>query len=73
MLGRSPGFYIDLADLPGGLGGRVQLRVSTRWDDAGLEHPVPRELWMAVRPAAPPMDAAVLISFWDSRTEPEHA
>jgi hypothetical protein len=44
-----PGFYIDLADFPDGLGGRVQLRVSTRWDDAGLEHPIPRELWMAVR------------------------
>lgn len=54
-----PGFYIDLADFPDGLGGRVQLRVSTRWDDAGLEHPIPRELWMAVRSVAPSIDAAV--------------
>jgi hypothetical protein len=54
-----PGFYIDVADFPDGLGGRVQLRVSTRWDDAGLEHPIPRELWMAVRSAAPSMDAAM--------------
>jgi hypothetical protein len=54
-----PGFYIDLADFPDGLGGRVQLRVSTRWDDAGLEHPIPRELWMAVRSVAASMDAAV--------------
>jgi hypothetical protein len=54
-----PGSYIDLADFPDGLGDRVQLRVSTRWDDAGLEHPIPRELWMAVRLVAPSMDAAV--------------
>ena len=54
-----PGFYIDLADFPDGLGGRVQLRISTRWDEGGLEHPLPRELWMAVRSSAPSIDAAV--------------
>ena len=54
-----PGFYIDLADFPDGLGGRVQLRVSTRWEDAGLQHPLPRELWMAIRSSALSIDAAV--------------
>lgn len=54
-----PGFYLDLPDFPDGLGNRVQVRISTRWDDAGLEHPLPRELWMAVRSAAPGIDAAV--------------
>jgi hypothetical protein len=54
-----PGFYLDLTDFPDGMGGRVQLRISTRWDDAGLDHPLPRELWMGVRSAASGIDAAV--------------
>jgi hypothetical protein len=54
-----PGYYIDLSDFPDGLGGLVQLRISNRWDDIGLDHPVPRELWMAVRAKAQSLDAAV--------------
>jgi hypothetical protein len=53
------GFYVDLADFPDGAGGQVQVRVSTRWDDVGLDYPVPRELWMAVRVQAGDLDAAV--------------
>ena len=54
-----PGYYIDVSDFPDGLGGLVQLRISNRWDDIGLDHPVPRELWMAVRAKAQSLDAAV--------------
>jgi hypothetical protein len=50
---------VDLADFPDGAGGQVQVRVSTRWDDVGLDYPVPRELWMAVRVQAGDLDAAV--------------
>jgi hypothetical protein len=46
------GYYIDLSDFPDGLGGQVQVRVSTRWEDLGLDYPVPRELWMAIRSSA---------------------
>jgi hypothetical protein len=53
------GYYIDLNDFPDGLGGQVQVRVSTRWDDLGLEFPVPRELWIAARVRAPDIDTAV--------------
>lgn len=53
------GYYIDLSDFPDGLGGQVQVRISTRWDDLGLDYPVPRELWMAVRSKAQSVDAAV--------------
>jgi hypothetical protein len=53
------GYYIDLADFPDGLGGQVQVRISTRWEDLGLDYPVPRELWMAIRSTAPGVDAAV--------------
>jgi hypothetical protein len=53
------GYYIDLSDFPDGLGGQVQVRISTRWEDLGLDYPVPRELWMAIRCAAPGVDAAV--------------
>lgn len=53
------GYYIDLSDFPDGLGGQVQVRMSTRWEDAGLDHALPRELWMAVRSAAPGLDEAV--------------
>ena len=51
-----PGYHMDLADFPDGLGGRVHVRVSTRWQDAGLEHQIPRELWMSVRSTAPSTD-----------------
>ncbi|MGD0343622.1 MAG: hypothetical protein ABSB55_01485 [Acidimicrobiales bacterium] len=54
-----PGHYIDLSDFPDGLGDLVQVRISNRWDDVGLDHPVPRELWMAVRVKAQNLDAAV--------------
>lgn len=54
-----PGYYIDLAEFPDGLGGRTHVRVSTRWEDLDLGHPIPRELWIAVRTGAPDMDAAV--------------
>jgi hypothetical protein len=54
-----PGYYIDLSDFPDGLGGLVQVHISNRWDDIGLDHPVPRELWMAVRAKAQSLDAAV--------------
>jgi hypothetical protein len=47
------GYYVDLSDFPDGLGGQVQVRVSTRWEDLGLDYPVPRELWMAIRCTAP--------------------
>jgi hypothetical protein len=52
------GGYIDLR-LPDGCGGEAQVRISTRWQDLGLEFPVPRELWMAVTVNAADMDAAV--------------
>lgn len=54
------GSYIDINDFPDGLGGQVQVRVSTRWDDIGLGYPVPRELWMAVRTKSQNVDSAVL-------------
>ena len=54
-----PATTLTSADFPDGLGGQVQVRISTRWDDPGLDHPVPRELWMAVRSMAPSIDAAV--------------
>jgi len=47
------GYYVDLSDFPDGLGGQVQVRISTRWEDLGLDNPVPRELWMAIRSTAP--------------------
>lgn len=53
------GYYVDLSDFPDGLGGQVQVRISTRWEDLGLDNPVPRELWMAIRSTAPGVDAAV--------------
>jgi hypothetical protein len=53
------GYYIDLSDFPDGLGGEVQVRISTRWEDLRLDYPAPRELWMAVRSTAPGVDAAV--------------
>jgi hypothetical protein len=53
------GYYIDLPDFPDGLGGHVQVRVSTRWEELGLDYPVPRELWMAIRTRGPSVDAAV--------------
>jgi hypothetical protein len=53
------GYYVDLSDFPDGLSGQVQVRVSTRWEDLGLDYPVPRELWMAIRCTAPGMDAAM--------------
>jgi len=53
------GYYIDLSDFPDGLGGQVQVRISTRWEDLGLDYPVPRELWMAIRCITPAVDAAV--------------
>ena len=46
------GYYMDVTDFPDGLGGQVQVRISTRWEDLGLEYPLPRELWMAVRASA---------------------
>jgi hypothetical protein len=54
------GYYVDLSDFPDGRGGQVQVRISTRWEDLGLDCPVPRELWMAIRCTAPGVDAAVL-------------
>jgi len=42
-----------------GLGGQVQVQISTRWEDLGLDYPVPRELWMAIRSPASGVDAAV--------------
>jgi hypothetical protein len=53
------GYHIDLPDFPDSLGSYVQARVSTRWDDLGLDYPVPRELWMAIRTRGPSVDAAV--------------
>jgi hypothetical protein len=53
------GYYIDLRDFPDGLGGQVQVRISTRWEDKGLDYRDPRELWMAIRSTAPGVDAAV--------------
>ena len=53
------GYHIDISDFPDGLGGQVQVRVSTRWEDLGLDYPVPRELWMAVRSKAQNVDAAI--------------
>ena len=53
------GYYMDVTDFPDGLGGQVQVRISTRWEDLGLEYPLPRELWMAVRARADSVDAAV--------------
>jgi len=53
------GYYVDLTDFPDGLGGQVQVRISTRWEDLGLDYPVPRELWMAVRSNAASVDEAV--------------
>jgi hypothetical protein len=35
------------------------VHISTRWDDLGLEYPVPRELWIAVRTKAQSVDTAV--------------
>ncbi len=52
------GNYIDLR-LPDGRGGEAQVRISTRWQDLGLEFPIPRELWMAVTVTAADMDTAV--------------
>jgi hypothetical protein len=52
------GNYIDLR-LPDGHGGEAQVRISTRWEDLGLEFPIPRELWMAVTVTAADIDAAV--------------
>lgn len=46
------GYYIDLSDFPDGMGGQVQVRISTHWDDLGLDYPVPREPWMAIRSKA---------------------
>lgn len=43
------GYYMDVTDFPDGLGGQVQVRISTRWENLGLDYPLPRELWMAVR------------------------
>jgi hypothetical protein len=51
------GYYVDLSDFPDGLGGQVQVRVSTRWEDLGLDYPVPRESWMAIRCTAPGLEA----------------
>jgi len=53
------GYYMDVTDFPDGLGGQVQVRISTRWEDLGLDYPLPRELWMAVRARADSVDAAV--------------
>jgi hypothetical protein len=53
------GYYIDLSDFPDGMGGQVQVRISTHWDDLGLDYPVPRELWMAIRSKAQNVDTAV--------------
>src|SRR5918995_7266033 len=39
--------------------GPVRLVIRTRWDDIGLEHAVPRELWFDVRGEATSLDAAV--------------
>jgi len=39
--------------------GPVRLVIRTRWEDTGLEHPVPRELWFDVRGEATSLDAAV--------------
>jgi hypothetical protein len=52
------GNYIDLR-IPDGRGGYAQVRISTRWEDLGLEFPIPRELWMAVTVTATDIDAAV--------------
>ena len=35
------GYYIDLSDFPDGLGGQVQVRISTRWEDLGLDYRSP--------------------------------
>ena len=53
------GYYMDVTDFPDGLGGQVHVRISTRWEDLGLDYPLPRELWMAVRARADSVDAAV--------------
>lgn len=53
------GYYVDFTDFPDGLGNQVQVRISTRWEDLGLDYPVPRELWMAIRSNAQGIDAAV--------------
>jgi hypothetical protein len=52
------GNYIDLR-LPDGRGREAQVRISTRWQDLGLEFPIPRELSMAVTVNAADMDTAV--------------
>ncbi|MGH3221590.1 MAG: hypothetical protein ACRDPY_23335 [Streptosporangiaceae bacterium] len=52
------GNYIDLR-LPDGHGREAEVRISTRWQDLGLEAPIPRELWMAITVNAADMDAAV--------------
>lgn len=53
------GYDIDITDFPDGLGNHVQMKISTRWENLGLDCPVPRELWMAVRSNARNMDTAV--------------
>lgn len=52
------GNYIDLG-IPDGRGGHADVRISTRWEDLGLEVPIPRELWMAITLNAADIDAAV--------------
>ena len=43
------GDYIDFGEFPDGLGGAVHVRVSTRWEEVGVGHPVPPELWPELR------------------------
>lgn len=52
------GNYIDLR-IPDGRGGHADVRISTRWEDLGLEAPIPRELWMAITLHTADIDAAV--------------
>jgi hypothetical protein len=52
------GNYIDLR-IPDGRNGHADVRISTRWEDLGLEAPIPRELWMAITLHAADIDAAV--------------
>ncbi len=56
------GQNIEFNDYPDGRGGVVQALMSTRWEDIGLEAPLPRELWIAVRSRAESIDDAVRIS-----------
>lgn len=51
--------YIDV-NISDGRSSQAQVRISTRWEDLGLQFPLPREMWIAVTVHAADIDVAVV-------------